>query len=227
MRTPFHRPRPAPISTVAMTATASGTFMNLRNEARIIVRRVIADPGERSMPPLMMTSVDPIPRSDTMLTWRARLRRFSTMKNLSVVRPTRSVTTAVATTGPMMDELVTLRAMAFPLPAAIRHTAWPTNTFSARYFLSDLLRTPRFHDRGRPCTMQMVSLMARSSSRSELMRMTPFAFAGQSVDEVVDLYLCSDVDTLCRLIEDENIRPRENPARNKDLLLVPPGQELH
>ena len=46
VRTPFHRPRPAPMSTVARTATARGTFMNLSMEASIMVSRAIADPGK-------------------------------------------------------------------------------------------------------------------------------------------------------------------------------------
>jgi hypothetical protein len=62
--------------------------------------------------------------------------------------------------------------------------------------------------------------MASSSSWSELMRDDRFAGAGELVDEFVDGNLRADIDALGRLVEDQDIRIRKQPARDDDLLLI-------
>src|SRR3989304_4351785 len=68
------------------TAVAEGTDIpsNLIREAMIMVSSAMAAPGERSIPPVRMTSVEPTARIASMLACSATLLRLSRPMNRSV-----------------------------------------------------------------------------------------------------------------------------------------------
>src|SRR3972149_9865295 len=74
---------------------------NLIKEAMIMVSRAMADPGERSIPPVRMTSVDPTATMATMLACSATLLRLSSSMNRSVERPTAIDTATREIIGPI------------------------------------------------------------------------------------------------------------------------------
>ena len=73
----------------------------------------------------------------------------------------------------------------------------------------------------RPSRMTRIrSLVARTSGRSELIRMIASPSRGKLVDDLVDLGLRPDVDPPRGLVEDQNARARVQPFAQDHLLLV-------
>lgn len=73
-----------------------------------MVSRAIAEPGERSIPPVMITKVDPMDISATILTCSSMFLILPGEKNRSVLSPTMMVTRTTAISGPEIDELFSL-----------------------------------------------------------------------------------------------------------------------
>ena len=46
-----------------------------------------------------------------------------------------------------------------------------------------------------------------------------------SIEQIVHLDLGADVDAARRLVDDEDLRPQRQPAREHDLLLIAAGEE--
>ena len=73
----------------------------------------------------------------------------------------------------------------------------------------------------RPSRMtRMRSLVARTSGRSELIRMMAMPSCGEVVDDAVHLGLRADIDAPCGLVEDEHPRMGLEPLAQHDLLLI-------
>ena len=69
------------------------------------------------------------------------------------------------------------------------------------------------------------SLIDRSSSSSEEIRITPLPAAVRPIDQAIDRDARADVDPLRRLVEDEEIGIGEEPAGDDDLLLIAAGED--
>ncbi len=65
-----------------------------------MVSTAIMDPGLRSMPPVMMTTVAPRATMLSTATWRAMLRKFSGLRKEGVVTATTTTMRRSAATGP-------------------------------------------------------------------------------------------------------------------------------
>ena len=94
------------MSTTAGMLRGVGRPANLISEARIMVSSAMADPGDRSIPPTMITSVEPMEIRETMLTCSRMLRRFPRVRKRSEVKPTSRPTSRTATSGPTSDEFL-------------------------------------------------------------------------------------------------------------------------
>ena len=53
-----------------------------------------------------------------------------------------------------------------------------------------------------------------------------FACEGKSVDQIIDRNLGTDIDTLCRFIEDQDILIGEQPACDHYFLLIATGEKI-
>ena len=100
LMTPLTPPSTTPNANTIMTAIGQGMPTFLARIASEQLTNATIAPGERSIPPVRMTIVEPIAMIATVLTCRSTLTMFCGSRKRSVVRLTVTTTIRSATRGP-------------------------------------------------------------------------------------------------------------------------------
>jgi hypothetical protein len=114
LKKPFNNPIPIPRMSMISIPKGNGIPIFFTKMASTHVVSAAAEPGDRSMPAVNITSVLPIAAIATVLTCSETLMRFCVVRNLSVVKLVISTAINSATSGPAIAERKNLRVLFIP-----------------------------------------------------------------------------------------------------------------
>src|SRR5215204_5977162 len=242
MAAPFARPHAAPAATAPKTPAAGGAPPAIKS-APATPARAITDPTDRSMPPEAITTVMPIAMIVMTAVCRATPARFPGERNFgsnaattthSAMRLangrnrfTQSDIDAPGLTHRFNASFVQLLyksacvTISFSRALALLQRGVPEHLLLGRLSGIELgHQPPAPHDEDAVGHPQQFRQVGRDHDDGR-------AAFGQPVHRPVNLGARGHIHAARRLVEQEDLRAREEPAPEQNLLLVPPAQAPH